>query len=278
MKTTFNYLIPQIFSWPNGYDARIHVPADLIRRRLHGGAGGVKWSGIAYRDGENVQQQSGVVTYGDDAENADISILFKDTQEGADQNQGSSAFLEFTIEAENEDTHFKDKNPPGIYALYTAPGRQSFRTDGAYKFGSPPIIDTISNIGTYIEGYPAVVIDRAQNSGESLFLVNPYTRPILAKVEFSDGRTIPRQRIMPFSSKMIELKQILADEEDSFTGRLQLTANNRVIPFHVRHAFDDQSAIIDHEHLDPFRGNETHLPFTQYLRIRIAKAIKLRRG
>ena len=116
-------------------------------------------------------------------------------------------------------------------------------------------------------------IDRDRDYGESLALINPYKKAVLAKVHTADGRTIPRLRVPPMSVRRVDLGQLLEAGERRWRGRLQLTANNRLITFDVKHSFADPTLITDHEHLDPFRADPTHLPLTRLLRMRAGDAV-----
>jgi len=73
------------------------------------------------------------------------------------------------------------------------------------------------------------------------------------------------------SVRRVDLAQLLEVGEWRWRGRLQLTANNRLITFDVKHSFADPTLITDHEHLDPFRADPTHLPLTRLLRARAGR-------
>ena len=76
---------------------------------------------------------------------------------------------------------------------------------------------------------------------------------------------------------MISLAPLLLKGEEMWAGQIQITATNRVITFNVKHSFKDPTNISDHEHLDPYRGEPTHFPATQWLRLRLGKWL-MRRG
>ena len=72
----------------------------------------------------------------------------------------------------------------------------------------------------------------------------------------------------------IRLEELLRPNEESWIGHLQLTATNRLVTFHIKHSMADATIISDHEHLDPFRGDRTHYPLTQLIRLRYGEFLK----
>ena len=113
--------------------------------------------------------------------------------------------------------------------------------------------------------------------GDSLVLINPYNKPILCAVMTMDGRKLPRCRVPALSARYMHLENILENDETEWAGEIQLTANNRLITYDIKHALSDIRTISDHEHLDPFRGDPTHLPFFQWCRVTVREMLRRRR-
>ena len=93
-----------------------------------------------------------------------------------------------------------------------------------------------------------------------------------------DGRHLPRLRIPALSARYLHLVNILQEKESAWVGEIQLTANNRLITFDVKHALSDIRTISDHEHLDPFRGEPTHMPLFQWCRSSVGNFLSRRFG
>lgn len=274
---TFNYLIPTIYNAPDGYDVTVAIPSGHIAERLAGRSGSVVWEVRVCHEGRVLDERRTVLNFaqGRSFEHQQLTYLWRGTQfEGG----GHPAFIENTFNILEDSSHFTTKTPVGSYALYAAPGKPSYRSDPDYKFGSPPIIQTVSSLGRLIDGYPVIRLDREKGYGESLNTINPYGKPILASVRTHDGRKLPPQRIPPQSARLISLEPILGEDEIRWTGRVQLTANNRVLLAHVRHRFGNPRDITDHEHLDPYRADGTHLPATRWLRQTVGNFVNQRRG
>lgn len=266
--TASHYLIPSIYDAPDGYDAIVAVEPDHIARRLVGGRGNVAWRIRVLHDGQIVEQHDRLLSFGPDLmpDEADCCFVWRGT---AFDGGGRPGFIESAFTCADGGAGFLTKTPIGNYALYEAPGRPSFRADGDYKFGSPPVIGSIAANGRLIDGYPVVRLDRSRGYGETLVCLNPYGKSITVSVRSHDGRELPRCRVAPLAGAMLPLEPLLLPEETRWTGRIQITANNRVLLYHLRHRFGDPRNITDHEHLDPYRSDPTHLPLTRWLRQRI---------
>ena len=263
--STFNYLIPVIYDAPDGYDVTVAFGPDHIARRLARRTGEVAWDVRVLHDGQVVEERRTVLSFKPDRMPAD-SEMVSVWQGTKFDGKTRPAFVESCFSILEGDSSFTTKAPVANYALYAAPNRPSYRADGAYKFGSPPTISTVSSLGRLIDGYPIVRLDRGQGFGESVICINPYGRPIIVAVRTHDGRELPRQRVAPLAGALIPLEPLLKEHEGRWTGRIQIIANNRVLLFHLRHKFGNPFDITDHEHLDPYRADPTHLPATQWLR------------
>jgi hypothetical protein len=270
----FSYLIPQIFSWPAGHDVVIKVPASLIQRRLRGDAQ-VRWTVQGTRAGEVRFEQSGLMAFSGEQLPRDLVVMVPGQTVPVDIAAG---YLELELSTAEGEDRFSTKAPPGLYALYKSVGMPEYRSDGSLKFGSPVIIASLGAHGRYVEGQPSVWLDRAHNAAESMLFANPYARPILVNVRTHDGRTLPRIRIDGKHARMVSLEPLLSEGEESYLGRLQFSATNRVVAFHARHAWGDQTSIVDQEHCDPYRGDATHIPWSLWIRDRVARKIKQRRA
>jgi hypothetical protein len=275
--TQFNYLIPLIYDAPDSYDVTVAFPPDSLASRLVKRIGEVTWDIRVYHDGKLIEQEHRNLLFTPDRIPTDIELIYLWRGTKFD-GHGRPAFIESSFSVANERGHFTTKNPVNNYALYSSPGLPSYRADGDYKFGSPPVIGTVRDLGRVLDGYPVVRLDRNMRFGESLAAINPYGRPINIAVRTHDGRDLQRQRVAPLSAVLVSLEPLLKPDEGRWTGRIQITANNRVLLYHIRHEFGNPRNITDHEHLDSYRADATHLPATQWLRQRIGDVLHKRFG
>ncbi len=138
------------------------------------------------------------------------------------------------------------------------------------------MIGQIAAFGRYADAYPVIHIDRARDLGDSLVLINPYRKPILAQILTNDGRRPARLRVEPMSDRMVNLAELIAPDESEWLGQLQLTANNRVITHIVKHSLSDPTRISTVEHLDPFRADPAHVPLFQWMRLKTGAWLRAR--
>jgi len=257
------YVYPTIVSLPLGYTCTVQIPVDQIEHRLKQISGNVKIriDVLAHRDGEIFYEQGFELEF----ENSKLvgplpePVTIEDQLEKGIKSPG---YLEMAVVSLEDKPVFRSKRVFGLYSIYSSHGKKSFFSDNAYKYGSPPTITQIAEFGQYVDAYPVIRLDTEFDLGETLVLINPYKRPIIARIHTHDGRSLSRIRIEPESARNLNLDAILQDNETSWSGHIQLTANNRLIPFSIKHSFKDPTIISDHEHLDPYRSDPTHRPST----------------
>ena len=167
--------------------------------------------------------------------------------------------------------------PPSFYNVYAAPGRKTFFACHRRKFGSPQVIGQIAAFGRYVDAYPVIHIDRKRDLADSLVLINPYAKPILAKILTDDGRRFSRLRVKPMAARMIDLAALISPDRPRWLGQIQLTANNRLLTHIVKHSLVDPTRIGTVEHLDPFRSDPSHYPLFQWIRLQVGEVLRSRR-
>ena len=190
--------------------------------------------------------------------------------------QWPGGYLENGFYVEDEAPLFSRNIPPNFYAIYTRAGNKSFFSDNMLKYSSPAVIAQIAAYGKFIDGYSAVRIDRARDFTETLVMINPYQRPVIANVHSDTAGEIRRIRIEPNSAAHVRLDRLLEESDAAWSGQIQISASNRVITYIMKHSFVDPLLITDHEHLDPYRGESTHLPAFSWLRLNLGFWLKNR--
>lgn len=273
----YSYLIPTLLDAPEGYDVTACYAPAMIAERLVGGRGRVRWMIRVYHEGKIVEQRERVIDFTPEAvhEMPPLVEVWRGTQYDY---QGRPGYIENNFSIADDISAFSTKIPVGTYGFYSCPGKPSFRGDADFKFGSPPVIATVARFKRLVENYPSCRLDRVLGYGESLVFINPYSRPILAQVRSHDGRELPRFRVNAQSAGLLSLESLLRPDEENWAGRIQITANNRSLIFHLRHQFGVPSNIVDHEHLDPFRADVTHVPAFRFLRQWTGRFFKMRYG
>jgi len=278
MSQLTSFIYPTIVSLPLGYDCTF--PIDINRIALQLAAPNAELSVLArrYYEGKLIEESGQRLRFdnGRLVSGSPEAIVWRDA---AERGETHPSFVEIAMNSIDGTPVFSSRMAVSNYSIYTKPGKKAFFSDNAFKYGAPPIISLMAKLGRFVEGYPSIHIDRERDSGETLLLINPYLRPILVRIVSSDGRTPLKIRVPPQSVRGVPLIDFMHDVETRWLGRIQLTANNRLISFHVRHSLANPSIVSDHEHLDPFRTDRTHLPISEAMRISLGGVLRrLRRS
>jgi hypothetical protein len=258
------FIFPTIASLPAGYDCVVAVPTVRLAQKCVR-SGLIRGTIRAFYEGEVVDTFEHLFEVRDRKPVNDFP-QFRWNDRG-DAWGGGAGFLELSFRSEDGEAIFRDTSVVNFYTIYTKKGKKSFFSDNAYRYGSPPTIDQIAAFGKYIDAYPVIHLDRKRDLGETATLINPYKKAVRAKIVTDDGREL-RGKINPDSALNIRLSDLLKDGEDEWLGHIQLTATNRLVTFHVKHSLSQPTLISDHEHMDLFRGEATHFPLTQMIRLR----------
>ncbi len=260
-----SFVYPTVALLPCGYEVTIVPPIAQIAGRIGKTEATVRMLITRYRDGEAKPLREALFDFknGKLVGGEPSPLVLGDP---LDDGGTSPAFLEVQTASADDRPIFKSKAVFGLYTIYGKPGKKPFFSDNAYKYGSPNVIGQMARFRVYVDTYAVIHIDRQRGLGESLMLINPYMKPIVCSIKTQDGRSLKRRKIEPQSAAAIDLSEILREGEDRWAGHIQLTANNRLITFTVKHRFGDQTDITDIEHMDPFRDDPTHMPLAQKLR------------
>lgn len=260
----YNYMIPSVSSLVPGYDATVLAPIAKLGRYLIRDNISIRHAIAVYREGEKVDAQETVYRFAA----GKLQGPRPETYVWRDSPPNTPGYLESGFRSADDLPCFKTNAVVPYYTIYSKANRKSFFSDNAYLYASPPVIAQIAEYGQYIDGYPSVRLDRDRDYGESILFINPYRKPLKARIFTADGRAIPNVRVPPMSARRADLDQLLEPGESAWAGQIQITATNRVITFAIKHSLANPTIISDHEHLDPYRGEPTHFPGFQWLRLK----------
>lgn len=146
------------------------------------------------------------------------------------------------------------------YGLLSRPGFGTVNVLHDEKFASPAVIQQIKEIGRFCLLHPACLWDTRRNAGNSFLLINPYGKPLLARLSSNLDRHAS-QRVPARSARMMPLEPLL---DDGRHGTVMLTSANRFPVWDVRHAADDPAKMFNIDHLEVYRGAQTH----EYVNVR----------
>ena len=272
-----SYLIPIIAWLPYGYDCSVVMPPEAVSRLLPERSGVIVRTWTAFSDGKVVAGGEDEITLsgGRAAEIGTRNVVWRGSETANWPVDGG--YLEVAVRTADGEPRFRSNRPPSFYNVYSAPGRKTFFACHRRKFGSPQVIGQIAAFGRYVDAYPVIHIDRKRDLADSLVLINPYAKPILARILTDDGRSFPRLRVKPMTARMIDLATLISPDGPRWLGQIQLTANNRLLTHIVKHSLVDPTRIGTFEHLDPFRADPTHVPLFRWIRLQVGAVLRSRR-
>lgn len=260
---THTYLVPIVMWLPPGRQSTMILPQKILKDCLVGGVGRVCREWVVYCDGDIIDRGSNVFHFTAEGPVADYTAELSYDMSADVQSGG---YLECTLRTDDDATLFKVMRLPGTYNIHSSPTEKSFFTCHTHKFASPPVISQIARFGQFVDCYPVITVDKTSDRTTSLVFVNPYGKNIVAKIFSHDGRKIEGIKIKPRSACRVDMAGLLREDEDSWGGHIQLTANNRALTWLVKHRMSTPHAIATAEHLDPYRADETHMPLTRAIR------------
>jgi hypothetical protein len=188
-------------------------------------------------------------------------------------------YIELNIKSSNGENIFSSRKIFGNYITFFQKEKKSFFMNYAYKVGDPQIINQMARFKRFVITYPAVNINIKAGQSNTLLLINPYKKSIVVSFITSNYKTLPRKKIPPHEAIYYPLDStVLDDEEYSWQGHIQLTANNRLVTYIINHKTGDIKHISNVEHLDPFRDDPTHQRVLQKIRNFIGGHVKREYG
>jgi hypothetical protein len=275
MIMAFDYMIPILGVLHQGYDCTIDPSFHSLGQVLASGDALVSWRIRIIHNGEQQEVFETQLSFkeGRLVGRAPDPFIWPASKSSLGEDPG---FFESDFVIADGRSEFVSNWQPVSYVICSAPGRKSFFANTPHKFAVPPVIDMVAAYGRYVEAYPVVWVDRQRDYGETIVMINPYNMDIIAEVVASDERRIRRIRVPKLSARHVRLERLLREDETSWRGRIQLTANNRVVTFDVKHSLSNPEIISDEEHLDPFRADPTHMPAFQRMRQEVGRYLSHR--
>lgn len=248
----FHYLSPKIlptFPAQTGDVVALVDPQHILRTRAYRDVSGTASLTISsFWDGKQQSQET-----------LSVRILYGVAQDAPVLRRFSSeslGYVEFNFEMP-EPVFIKILPEPG-YAILDRPGQGAITVNADMKYANPRTIQQIRSYGEFSMIHSGVFWSAADRVGNSLLLINPYDKPLLARITDERKNTVS-QRVDSRSAKLVDLSELVPEGEAS---TVIVTASNRVITYDVKHRFGDPSAINNIDHLDPFSGYSTHAALT----------------
>lgn len=161
---------------------------------------------------------------------------------------------------------------PSFYVNYVNNNKKNFLSCSYEKYGNPRVIMQRKEFDMWIDGYPAININKKSNTTYSLYIINPYNSIFAANLEISDFSIKKNVKVNPRSVKEINFFDLI--KKDKWTGQFYLYGKRRGILFLMCHDFVNKNNITTLEHSDPFRAELTYKPTAQHIRNELHKRLK----
>jgi hypothetical protein len=263
-------LFPIVGTLPPGYNVSIVIDGTRFSRKMLDTTanGTLQWRFRLRYESEIERVEEGELAYSGTSFDPDqlcINIAAEPCEMGE-----TLKFYEFDFIESSGRPIFNSKMLSIGYAFYWAPGKKSFLAEIGQKFGLPSVISQVASLGQFLQSYPSVLVDKDMDYGQSVTMINPYLKPIVAKVTTNDGRTFPRVRIPAESARNLRIADIMEPHERRWVGDIQVTANNRVVLYDFKHKLSDPTLVTDHEHLDYYQVNDSYEPAFPHFRHKVA--------
>ena len=161
---------------------------------------------------------------------------------------------------------------PSFYTNYLSDNKKNFISCGNEKYGNPRVIMQMKEFGMWVDGYPAISVNKKSKTTYSLVIINPYKKDCTFRLEINSLKIKKYFRVSALSIKRINFYNIV--KKNNWIGQFYVYGRRRLIIYLVNHAFDNFNIVSTIEHSDPFRAELTYQPRLQYLRHIIHKKIK----
>jgi len=161
---------------------------------------------------------------------------------------------------------------PSFYVFYTNKYSKSYVSCGNWKYGNIRVVMQMAAFGKWVDGYPAINIDRESKITYSIAIVNPYLKSSKYTIEIKGLNIIHNVIVKPQSVEVIGLADIIL--KNKWTGQIYVYGKQRSIMYVINHDIDNLYDITTIEHSDPFRAELNYMPRFQYIRSRLHSFFK----
>ncbi|MBF96483.1 MAG: hypothetical protein CMJ13_04590 [Pelagibacterales bacterium] len=153
---------------------------------------------------------------------------------------------------------------PAFYVWYINNDRKNFVSCGNLKYGNPRVIMQMEEFGFWVDGYPAVSINKKQDISYSAVIINPYNLKGKFYIEINELKAKKSVVVNAKSVSRIDLNEMI--NEDEWIGQVYVTGSQRGIIYFMNHSIKNNLKISTLEHSDPYRAELTYKPRLMHLR------------
>ena len=265
----FNYFIPLIHFGPlPGYFYKQELPLEQIGKNIIGNNAKFEIIRKVVSQGQIIYEENKIILYNNKNWSEKSASLF---EWSASKNQGKPCYIETQINLV-KGSGLHSSSLPSFYVSYTGNNKKSFLSCGNEKYGNPRVIMQMKEFGQWIDGYPAININRQRNITYSLVVINPYKALNSLTIEVNDLNKKYNFKINKLSVKVIDFYDII--KKNIWSGQFYIYGKRRAIIYLINHSSKHIGKISTLEHSDPFRAEFNFLPKLQNLRNKVHKKLK----
>ena len=265
----YNYFIPQIhLGPPSDYTFVQELPLEEIKNLIIGDSAKFEISRTIISDKNILYSNKQNIKFNLNKWNNEDVSYFKWKPKGKYKNL---CYIETQVNL-IEGKGLISASLPGYYVHYMNSYKKNFLSCGNEKYGNPRVIMQMKEFGRWIDGYPAININKSNNTTYSIIIINPYEVKSTFDIEINNLKIKKSFSVSALSVKKINFFDII--KKNKWTGQFYISGKRRAIIYLINHAFDDFNSISTLEHSDPFRAEFTYKPRFQHLRSVIHKKIK----
>lgn len=265
----YNYLLPIIHLGPiGGYQYNQSLPLNELSKNIIGGYAKIEIVRNIIFNNEILLSKKNTLKFQDGNWSNKKNALFKYKSKFRDKTFGYIETNINLIEGKGFLSHFF----PSHYVNYTHTINKSYLSCGVYKYGDPRVIMQMENFTKWLDGYPAININKKSNLTYSLIIINPYVGNNKYFLEFKNPNCEKEIVVRSRSVKSINLFNYI--NKNNWTGQVYVSGNKKANLFLVHHSNSDPKDIITVEHSDPYRAELTYKPNFMIFRNSIHKFYK----
>lgn len=265
----YNYILPIIHLGPiGGYKYNQSLPLDELKKNIIGNYAKIEVVRNVIRNNKILIANSQILKYKNGIWTGKKNARFEFKSNSNDE---IFSYIETNLnllEGKGFFSHFF----PTHYVNYTHKKKKSYLSCGVYKYGDPRVIMQMENFNEWLDGYPAININKKSELTYSLIIINPYVGKNQYKLELKNPNIEKKIIVKSRSVKSINLIDNI--DKNNWTGQIYLSGNKKANLFLVHHLNSNLKDIITVEHSDPFRAELTYIPNFMIFRNFIHKLYK----
>ena len=211
----YNYFIPQIhLGPPSDYTFVQELPLEEIKNLIIGDSAKFEISRTIISDKNILYSNKQNIKFNLNKWNNEEVSYFKWKPKGKYKNL---CYIETQVNLV-EGKGLISASLPGYYVHYMNSYKKNFLSCGNEKYGNPRVIMQMKEFGRWVDGYPAININKSNNTTYSIIIINPYEVKSTFDIEINSLDIKTSFKVSALSVKKINFFDII--KKNKWTGNL----------------------------------------------------------